>query len=77
MHPEEVRTRAKRGLIPGGENRAPLGLINRIFLSSVGRTVVEPHDIDATNCGSSVESKDRPKLAGRLRMRARAAHSGR
>jgi len=32
---------------------------------------------EATNCGLSVEPKDRQKLAGRLRMRVRAAHGGR
>ncbi len=51
MQPEEVRTRAKRGLIPRGENRAPLGLIDRAFLSSVGRNVEEPHDIRRDELG--------------------------
>lgn len=77
MHPEEVRTRAKRGLIPerkpgaaGVSSTVPSFRVS-VKLSS-SRTI-----FDATNCGSSVEPKDRQKLAGRLRMTARAALPGR
>jgi hypothetical protein len=74
MHPKEVRTRAKRGLIPGaktGRRRASSTVPS--FRVSVGLS--RSHTVfDATNCGSSVEPKD---TRGRLRIRARAAHSGR
>ena len=44
MHPIEVRMREARPHPRGGAG-ARLGLINRAFLSSVGRTVEEQHDI--------------------------------
>jgi hypothetical protein len=71
MHPQGVRTRAKRGLIPGAKSGHRWGSSTEpSFRASVGLS--RSHTIfDATSCGSPVEPKNRQKLAGRLRMRAR------
>jgi hypothetical protein len=45
MHPKEVRTRARRGLILGAKAGRRWVSSTEPFLSSVGRTVEEPPDI--------------------------------
>jgi hypothetical protein len=59
MHPVEVRPRAKRGLIPGAKTgRRRISSTVPSFRVSVGLS--GSHTVfDATNCGSSVEPKDR------------------
>ena len=67
--PEEVPNTREARPHSRGENRAPPGLINRAFLSSVGRTVEEPHGYSTRRTVD--RQSNRRTDARRLRMSAR------